>query len=403
MNARDILEEAAGLQSQLVAIRRDLHQHPELGFDLKYTKELVKQELIKMGYAPQECGKAGFTVLAGGSKPGKTILIRGDMDALPIQEEAEVEYRSRYEGKMHGCGHDMHTAMMLGAAKLLKEHEEEIKGTVKLMFQPAEEIFLGSSDMIKAGVLGNPKVDAALMIHVLAGIPLPSGMILVPDGGILMTSCEQYHIQIKGKGGHGSMPSSAIDPITAAAHVHIALQEINSREMEGGEYGIFTTCHFEAGKTSNVIPDMADMWGTIRTIDQEGKVGNRIKQRMTEMAESVAKAYRCEAQVEFYDYCPCMVVDTTLVESVLKYMKELLGQGAASMADLGMNKIAGGSEDFAFVSQEVPTVSLFLSAGNSQEGYRYSQHNPKVRFDDSVLSKGSAAYVYGAMRYLEEI
>lgn len=325
MNARDILEEAAGLQSQLVAIRRDLHQHPELGFDLKYTKELVKQELIKMGYAPQECGKAGLTVLAGGSKPGETILIRGDMDALPIQEEAEVEYRSRYEGKMHGCGHDMHTAMMLGAAKLLKEHEEEIKGTVKLMFQPAEEIFLGSSDMIKAGVLDNPKVDAALMIHVLAG------------------------------------------------------------------------------KTSNVIPDMADMWGTIRTIDQEGKVGNRIKQRMTEMAESVAKAYRCEAQVEFYDYCPCMVVDTTLVESVLKYMKELLGQGAASMADLGMNKIAGGSEDFAFVSQEVPTVSLFLSAGNSQEGYRYSQHNPKVRFDDSVLSKGSAAYVYGAMRYLEEI
>lgn len=402
MSAQEILSEASALQENLQSIRRDLHAHPELGFDLKYTKELVKNELVKMGYEPVECGKAGLVALAGGKKPGKTILLRADMDALPIEEEAEVEYCSQYPGKMHGCGHDMHTAMLLGAAKLLKEHEDEIQGTVKLMFQPAEEIFLGSQDMIQAGVLENPSVDAAFMIHVMAGAPMPKGMLLVPGGGISMASCEQYHIQVKGKGGHGSMPSIAIDPITAAAHIHIALQEINSRELAAGEYGIFTTCHFEAGKTSNVIPDTADMWGTIRTVDPEAKLNALIKQRMTDITEGVAKAFRCEAEVEFYDYCPCMIIDKALADSTLKYMNELLGQGALSMAALGMNKPAGGSEDFAFVSHKVPTVSLFLSAGNSQEGYVYGQHNPKVRFDDSVLSQGSAAYAYAALRWLDD-
>lgn len=402
MNAQELLGKASGLQAKLQEIRRDLHMHPELGFDLTYTKEVVKNELIKMGYEPIECGKSGLVALAGGKKPGKTFLLRADMDALPISEEAEVDFKSQNEGKMHGCGHDMHTTMLLGAAKLLKEHEDELQGTVKLMFQPAEEIFLGAQDMIQAGVLENPKVDAAMMIHVMAGAPMPKGLVLVPGGGISMASCEQYHIQVKGKGGHGSMPSIAIDPITAAAHIHIALQEINSRELEGGEYGVFTTCHFEAGKTSNVIPDNADMWGTIRTIDPEGKVSGLIKQRMTDIVEGVAKAYRCEASVEFYDFCPCMVIDKEVVESTLKYMNELLGQGAISMAALGMDKPAGGSEDFAFISHEVPTVSMFLSAGSSQEGYTYSQHNPKVRFDDSILFQGSAAYVYAATRWLEE-
>ena len=402
MNSQGILKEASDIQEYLVSIRRDLHQHPETGFELQYTKELVKQELQKMGYEPQECGKAGLVVLVGGKKAGKTILLRGDMDAIPVKEEAEVEYRSQQEGKMHGCGHDMHTAMLLGAAKLLKAHEEELQGTVKLMFQPAEEIFQGSNDMIQAGVLENPKVDAAFMIHVMAGMPIPAGALLLPSGGISMASCEQYHIHVKGKGGHGSVPHMTIDPITAAAHIHIALQEINSRELEGGKFGVFTTGHFEAGKTSNVIPDTANMWGTIRTIDPEGQVGAQIKQRMAEMTEGIAKAYRCEAQVEFYDYCPCMLIDSQLADCTRKYMTELLGQDALSMKDLGMDKPAGGSEDFAFVSHEVPTVSLFLAAGNSEEGYEYSQHHPKVRFDDSVLFRGSAAHAYMAMRWLEE-
>ena len=396
-----ILEEAKGILNELQEIRRTLHQHPELGFELSYTKKYVKEKLEEMGYEPVEMGKAGLIALAGGKKPGKTILLRADMDALPIEEEAEVSFASKEKGKMHACGHDMHTAMLLGAAKLLKKHEDEIMGTVKLEFQPAEEIFQGSPDMLQAGLLENPHVDAAVMMHVVAGMPMPSGMIMVPGGGISAASCEQYHITVKGKGGHGSTPHESIDPITAAAQIHIALQEINSRELDANAYGVFTTCRFEAGMTSNVIPDTAQMWGTIRTIDPDNKIGEYIKKRMKEICQSIAVAFRCEAEVEYYDYCPCMIIDQALSQSVLQYVKELLGPGAMDMAQITSGKAGGGSEDFAFVSHHVPTVSMFITAGNSEEGYIYGQHNPKVRFDDSMLYYGAAAYAYIALRWLQ--
>ena len=402
MDPKELMAEAAVLEPQLQNWRRTLHRHPEVGFDLPKTRALVKQALTEMGYTPQDCGKAGILVLAGGKKPGKTILLRGDMDALPIQEESGVDFASEVPGRMHGCGHDMHTAMMLGAAKLLKAHEEELEGTVKLEFQPAEEIFQGSPDMIANGLLENPKVDAAVMFHVLAGMPLPSGMVLVPGGGITMASCEQYHITVHGKGGHGSMPEACIDPVTAAAHIHIALQEINSREMDPHSFGVFTTGRFQAGAASNVIPDTAEMWGTIRTIDPENKVGELIHKRMTEIAQGVAAAYRCTAEVGFSDYCPCMVVDHALAGNAMTYMTELVGQGAMDMSKLTGGKPGGGSEDFAFVSHEVPTVSMFLSAGNAKECYAYGHHHPKVKFDDSILYEGSAAYSWFAPLWLSE-
>lgn len=217
-----------------------------------------------------------------------------------------------------------------------------------------------------------------------------------------MASCEQYHIVVKGKGGHGSMPHEAIDPITAAAHIHLALQEINSRELDGNDYGVFTTGHFEAGNASNVIPDSAQMWGTIRTTDEENKVGQLIKERMTEICKGVAAAMRCEVEVEFYDYCPCMVIDGDLAVDTMKYMKELFGQGAIDLSVVSGGKAGGGSEDFAFVSHEVPTISMFLTAGNSQDGYLYAQHHPKAKYDDSVLYLGSAAYAQMAARWLED-
>ncbi len=277
ITSEELLKEARALEPQLQQWRRTLHRHPEVGFDLPHTKELVKKALTEMGYEPKDCGKAGVIALAGGKKPGKTILLRADMDALPIPEDSGEEFSSEVPGKMHGCGHDMHTAMLLGAAKLLKAHEDELEGTVKLEFQPAEEIFQGSPDMIAGGLLEDPHVDAAVMFHVLAGMPLPVGTVLVPGGGITMASCEQYHIVVKGKGGHGSTPENCIDPITAAAHIHIALQEINSRELKPGDFGVLTTGRFEAGAASNVIPDVAQMWGTIRTTDPENKTGELIR------------------------------------------------------------------------------------------------------------------------------
>lgn len=400
--SEQVLKEAQLIEPKLQEIRRTLHRHPEVGFDLPNTKALVKQALTEMGYDPQDCGKAGIIALAGGKKPGKTILLRGDMDALPIQEESGEEFSSEIPGKMHGCGHDMHTSMMLGAAKLLKRHEDEIEGTVKLEFQPAEEIFQGSPDMIANGLLENPKVDAAVMMHVVAGMPIPSGMILMPSGGITMASCEQYHITVHGKGGHGSAPNMCIDPITAAAHIHIALQEINSRELDPHSFGVFTTGKFSAGAASNVIPDRAEMWGTIRTIDPENAVGELIHQRMTEIVNGVAAAYRCTAEVEFSDFCPCMVVDQTLAANAKTYLNELIGPAAIDMTKFTGGKPGGGSEDFAFVSHKVPTFSMFITAGNSKEGYVYSQHHPKVRFDDSILFRGAACYAYIALRWLQE-
>ena len=191
-------------------------------------------------------------------------------------------------------------------------------------------------------------------VHIVAGMPLPAGMVLVPGGGITMASCEQYHIVVHGKGGHGSMPNACIDPITAAAHIHIALQEINSRELDPAGFGVFTTGRFEAGKASNVIPDTADMWGTIRTVDPEQKVCALIHQRMTEIAQGVATAYRCTAEVEFSDYCPCMVVDTPLAGNALTYMTELLGKGAMDMTPLTGGKPGGGSEDFPLSAMKCP-------------------------------------------------
>ena len=402
MQADKLLAEAEALQPQLQKWRRTIHRSPEIGFDLPKTRALVKQALTEMGYQPQDCGKAGILALAGGKRPGKTILLRGDMDALPIFEESGEVFASEVPGRMHGCGHDMHTAMMLGAARLLKAHEDELEGTVKLEFQPAEEIFQGSPDMLAHGLLEDPHVDAAVMFHVLGGMPLPLGEVLVPGGGITMASCEQYHIVVHGKGGHGSMPENCIDPITAAAHIHIALQEINARELSQNDFGVLTTGRFAAGAASNVIPDTAEMWGTIRTTDPENKSGALIKQRMTEIAQGVAAAFRCTAEVTFSDFCPCMVVDETLSKDAFGYLSEMLGQGVMDMTSLTGGKPGGGSEDFAFVSHEVPTVSLFLACGGPAQGCRYSQHHPKVRFDDSVLYKGSAAYGYVAMRWLAE-
>lgn len=399
MKAEEILLQAKSNEEEIRNIRRDLHRHPEVGFDLTFTKAYVKNKLEELGYSVEECGKAGLVTCIGKGE-GKTLLLRADMDGLPIDEESPIDYKSEIEGRMHGCGHDMHTAMLLGAAKLLKQHEDEIEGTVKLMFQPAEEIFQGSLDMINNGVLENPKVDGAFMMHVVAGMPLPEGMIIVPGGGITASSCQQYHITVKGKGGHGSTPENCIDPITAAAAIHLALQQINAREVPAGEYGVFTTGKFVGGDVSNVIPDKAEMWGTMRIVNDE--IREHIEKRMKEIVEGVGAAYRCQCEVEYFDFCPTMSTNKEMAESALKYSSELLGEKAIDMKVINGGKPGTGSEDFSFVSHKVPTVGVFISAGNSLNGYPYAQHHPKVCFNDDILYVGSAVHCYMALRWLQE-
>ena len=406
MKPEVLQEEAQKLHETIVSNRRYLHTHPETGFDLKETVSYVKKELEDMGYEPIECGKAGLIAVAGGKKPGKVFLIRGDMDALPIKEEADVDFASD-SGRMHACGHDMHTAMLLGAARLLKMHEDEIEGTIKLMFQPAEEIFEGSHDMIEAGVLKNPDVDAALMIHVMAGMPFEAGTVIVSAPGVSAPAADYFDIKVQGKGCHGSMPNAGVDPLNVAAHILIALQEINARELAMSEQAVLTIGTMNAGVAANVIPDTVNMGGSIRTFDEETRAF--IKERMVEISEGIAKSFRAEAEVIFGSGCPTLVNDKDLSVCAEKYVKELLGQQKAfSVAQL--NAMSGdskssksaGSEDFAYVSQEVPSIMLALAAGQPDKGYCYPQHHPMVKFDESALAGGSAVYAYTAMRWLEE-
>lgn len=401
MTKEQIMQEAAALQEEIKAHRLWLHTHAETGFDLTETKPYVKSTLTEMGYTVQECGKAGLVTTVG--KPGgKVLLLRADMDALPIAEEADVDFACK-NGRMHACGHDMHTAMLLGAAKILKAHESELDGMVKLMFQPAEEIFEGSKDMIASGVLENPRPDAALMIHVAAGMPLPAGTVVVSAPGVSAPAADYFTIRVHGKGCHGSAPQNGIDPLTAAANILIALQEIHARELSASDEAVLTIGTFHAGEAGNVIPDTATMGGTIRTYDEKTRA--YLKERMTAIAKNVAEAFRASAEVSFGSGCPTLVNDKDLSEKVTGYLKDLLGANRAfTTAELSGGKPArgGGSEDFAYVSHEVPSLMLALAAGEPSKGYPYPQHHPKVKFDESVLSTGAAVFVDCALQYLRE-
>ncbi len=393
--AKHIMDSASRLEEKMLFYRRKLHQAPEVGMNLPITAAFVREQLLLMGYLPVDCGECGIVAVAGGKKPGKVFLIRADMDALPVKEETDVEFKSQNDF-MHACGHDMHTAMLLGAAEILKEIESEIEGTVKLMFQPGEETLGGAKSMIEAGVLENPKVDAAMMVHVAAGFPLPSGMTIVPGPGPGMASSDWFEINIQGTGGHGAMPHETIDPINVAVHTHLALQAINSREVNPIEPTVITVGYLQAGTTSNVIPDKASLRGTIRAFSNENRefVGNRI----TEISEGIAQTFRANVETRIQKGVPPFTVDAGLSAFAMKNLPELAGPHAVILDD---SKVTG-SEDFAFVSQLVPTIALFLAAGNSEEGYLYPQHHPKVCFDEKCMITGAAAYAFLPIQWLEK-
>ena len=405
MTAEHILQEIVHDKEQMIADHHFLHTHAETGFDIQETKAYVIQQLKKMGYEPESCGKAGVVAVAGGKKTGKVFLLRADMDALPVREEAELDYASQ-NGNMHACGHDMHTTMLLEAARILKVQEEKLKGSVKFMFQPAEEILEGAKDMIEAGLLKNPNVDAGMMIHLMVGTPFPTGTAIVCNAGISAPAADYFTIHIQGKGCHGAMPNTGIDPITVAAHIVIALQEIHARELSFMDEAVLTIGSIHAGNVENVIPDTAELSGTLRAYNEE--VRSQIKNRMTEIVSHIAKAFRAKASVTFGSGCPTLVNDADLSSCTVKYIKELHGSNMVfttkqltEMAG-GANSKNAGSEDFAYVSHKIPTIMLAMAAGTPEAGYLYPLHHPKVKFDEETLPLGAAIYAYVAMRWLEE-
>ena len=394
-----ILAQATAMQDALTAHRRWLHAHAETGFDLTETKQYVKQSLQAMGYSVEDCGKAGLVTTVG-KRDGKVILLRADMDALPVKEESETAFSCPAD-RMHGCGHDFHTTMLLGAAKLLKEQEDKLNGTVKFMFQPAEEIFEGCKDMISHGVLENPVPDAAMMIHVMSGMPIPAGTVIVNSPGVSAPAADYFTIRVQGKGCHGSAPQNGVDPLTTAAHILIALQEIQTRELASTDEAVLTIGSFHGGNVGNVIPDSATLSGTIRTYDE--RVRSYLKERMEQIASGIAQAFRATAEITWGSGCPTLVNDADLSHKVTAWLTDLLGNQKVFTTEQlsgGKPSRGGGSEDFAYISQKIPTLMLALAAGEPKNGHQFPLHHPKVTFDESALPVGVAAFVHCAMEYL---
>jgi len=394
----NLLTEAKALQDIIVKDRRYIHQNAELGMDLPVTSAYIMKRLKEMGYAPEIIAGSGVVALAGGKKPGKVILLRADIDALPIFEENDLEYKSKTEN-MHACGHDVHGAMLLGAAKLLKEHEDEIEGTVKLMFQPGEERLAGAKALIEAGVLEHPKVDAAAMIHIFSGMPMESGTLVVADSGYSSSSGDMFHIDIQGKGGHGAMPQDSIDPLNIASHIFIALQEIIAREVAPSNTAVITIGQMHGGNAANIIPDTAFIEGTIRAFDKNAR--ELMKNRVVEISKGIASVFRAEAAVEYRMECPSVYNDASLSALAIKVNKELLGENnVISFSDVFPGGKMTGSEDFGYISEKVPSIMMALGGGSPEEGYPYPQHHPKVNFNEDVFYVGSAVYANTAIKWL---
>lgn len=384
-----IVSRAKEIEAYGIEIRRRIHKNPELGFELPKTVALVKKELEAFGYSPEQCGTAGITAVAG--KPGKTFLLRADMDALPMKEETCLPFASE-NGFMHACGHDIHTTALLMAARILKERETELEGTVKFMFQPCEEAVGGAADMVRAGVLENPAVDGAMALHV---VQAKSGSV----GFSRNTACASsdiFTITVKGKGGHGAAPHRCVDPINIAVHIHLALQALNSREVHPDEMLVCSICQISGGTASNIFPETAVLKGTIRTMN--GQVRSFAKERLKQIADQTAKVFRGEAVVEFlHEGVPPLENNEDLLRASTRYIDELFGEGTC----YEMPRMTG-SEDFSVISQLVPSVLYWVGTGSEEEGYPYGVHDPRVTFNEESIHKMAAIYAGTAMKWLKE-
>lgn len=389
-----IFEAANELKEELVEIRRTIHQCPEVGPILPKTKEFVMNKLKELGYEPEEICESGIVATIEGGKPGKTFLLRADMDALAIKEEAPVPFASK-NNSMHACGHDMHTTMLLGAAKLLKEHQDEIAGKIKLVFQPDEEGFTGAKTMLNAGVLENPKVDAGMALHVNSGTP--SGMVLC-GLGTCMAGCTLFRIQVKGKGCHGAMPENGVDPINIAAHVYLSLQEIIAREIAPTQPAVVTIGKFVGGQAPNIIPEEVILEGTIRTFDRD--LSAQIYKRIEEISTQTATLFRGQATVTEIASAPPLHNDEEMTQTIADYIKDVYDSDKVYVFEQG----GMGSEDFASYTYEIPCSYLLLGAGIPQENELYGKpmHNDHVVFNEDILPIGSALLVTSALRWLEE-
>lgn len=387
----DFYKRALELKEETVAHRRYLHENAEVGLDMPLAREYVKKTLSECGIEPKECGY-GVTALLG--KGDRTLLLRADMDALPMPEESGEPFACCTGKQAHACGHDFHAAMLLTAAKLLKENESLLKGQVKFMFQPAEETFEGSINMIENGILEEPHVDAALAYHVAPG-RLPIGLFMYNGGGVMMNSVDGFRITIHGKGGHGAYPNLSVDPVHTAVQIYTALEGLIAREANPEKTCVLTVGKFQAGNAPNIIPDVAKIEGTLRTNDKDTR--ELLVRRISEVAVTIAEMNGAKAEVTRLSQVPPLICDKELTNQMAGFMTEMSVPGITPYPGMQAN----ASEDFANVAERVPSTLMYLSAGFNDERGDYSAHNPKVRFNEEVCPIGASALAHCAVRWLE--
>ena len=379
------LKRAQELEASMKSDRHYLHQNAEVGFDLPITTKYVMDRLQEIGLEPKEICKSGVTALIEGKKPGKTYLLRADMDALSMNEENVLEFTSKTNAA-HNCGHDMHTAILLGAAQILKENVDELEGNVRLMFQPNEEAFLGSKAMIEAGVLDD--VDVASCMHMMLDYDA-SNYACAP--GFFSSSCDGFKITVNGKGCHGAMPHLGIDPINVGMSICTAFQQLVSRETPPKETASLTFSQFSGGNTPNIVPDKVVIQGTLRTYNAELRA--KLVNRMQTIVKSAGEMYGTTVEYEVLSDVPSIYVNPEMLEEVKTYLSEIEGLTLAND-----NFRITPSDDMAFISEKVPTVYLLLQARVKDNPYPH--HNPKVLFDESAMTWGAAMHAQCAFEWL---
>jgi len=382
----------------VIADRRHLHENPELGFQEVKTAEFVRQRLESLGVEDIRTGinKTGVTGLVRGSAegPGRNVLVRADMDALPILEENEVDYKSQNDGVMHACGHDAHTSILLGLARVLTDRKDEFSGTVKLLFQPAEELPPGGAKgMIAEGVLNDPPIEAVFGLHMSQGDPV--GTISVGAGPV-MAAADAFTIVVQGKGGHAAYPSENIDPVVIGSQIVVALQSLVSRETDPMESAVLSTCVFNAGDAFNVIPDTAELGGTVRTFKPE--VRDHMEKRIGEVARGIAEAMQGSATVTYTRGYPATVNDEAMTDLAREAAVEVVGE--ENVLEL---KPKMGGEDFSYFLEQKPGSYFFVGSNNEERGLVWGHHHPKFDIDEESLGAGLATMATSVLKYMTRL
>lgn len=381
---------SADERRKLIEWRRDFHAHPELAYTESRTSNIVADHLEKIGYEVRRgVGRTGVIALLQGKPGGKTLMLRADMDCLPIHEENQVPYASTTPGKMHACGHDGHTAVLMMTAQKLMERRNSIHGTVKLVFQPAEEGGNGAVALIEEGVLENPKVDAALGLHVYNNLPV--GKVGLSPGP-LMAGIDSFQLTIEGVGGHAAAPHQTVDPIVVAAHLITALQTVVSRNVDPIQSVVVTVGAIHAGDAFNVIPRTAEMKGTVRYFDKE--LGKKLPQWIERIIRGTVESFGARYNLQYECLAPPTVNDAGLAAFIRDVSREVVGA-----ENVSFNERLMGSEDMAYYLERVPGCFFFIGSANESKQLNFPHHSPKFDFDEDALETGVKVFLHAVDQY----